>query len=161
MIANACSQIAVEKALPQLITCMLINFKLTYMSVVSLSSGEKGVFTGEITLHTKIKTIAVKQIMTTAKELMIILKNQVHLSELSASTFLLPSIPYNTSRQAKLWKVNVNPELTVDFLVNHSQKVYHQATLSSSRSISTGSPQGIVLSPILFTRNSLRQQAEF
>ena len=95
---------------------MLINFKLTYMSVVSLSSGEKRVFTGEITLHTKIKTIAVKIIMTTAKELMIILKNPVYLSELSSSTFLLPSIPYNTSRQANFWKSTLTQDWLSTFL---------------------------------------------
>ena len=39
----------------------------------------------------------------------------------------------------------------VDFLVNRSQTVRHQAVHSSFRSISTGSPQGTVLSPILFT----------
>ena len=55
---------------------------------------------------------------------------------------------------SKLLKLNVNPRLIlwiVDFLVNRSQTVRHQASLSSSRSISTGSPQGSVLSPVLFT----------
>ena len=94
---------------------MLINFKLTYMSVVSLSSGEKRVFTGEITLHTKIKTIAVKNIMTTAEELMIILKKTVYLSELSSSTFLLPSIPY-TSWQANFWKSTLTQDWLSTFL---------------------------------------------
>ena len=51
-------------------------------------------------------------------------------------------------------KLDVNVRLIlwiVDFLVNHSQTVRHHAALSSSHSISTGSPQGTVLSPILFT----------
>ena len=51
-------------------------------------------------------------------------------------------------------KIYVNTRLilwTVDFLVNRSQTVRHQDVLSSSRSISTGSPQGTVPSPILFT----------
>ena len=51
-------------------------------------------------------------------------------------------------------KLDVKPKLIlwiVDFLVNHSQTVRHQAELSSSRSISTSCPQGTVLSPILFT----------
>ena len=39
----------------------------------------------------------------------------------------------------------------VDFLVNSSQTFRHQAALSSSCSISTGSPQGTVLLPVLFT----------
>ena len=54
----------------------------------------------------------------------------------------------------KLLKFDVNPRLIlsiVDFFVNRSQTVRHQAALSPSRSISTGSPQGTVLSPILFT----------
>ena len=55
---------------------------------------------------------------------------------------------------SKLLKLDINARLIlwiVDFLVNHSQTVCHQAALLSSRSISTGSPQGTVLSPILFT----------
>ena len=52
---------------------------------------------------------------------------------------------------SKLLKLDVNPRLIVDFLVNLSQTVSHQAVLSSSRSIYTRSPQGTVLSPILFT----------
>ena len=54
----------------------------------------------------------------------------------------------------KLLKLDINPRLNlwiVDILVYRSQTVRHQAALSSSRSISTGSPQGTVLSPILFT----------
>ena len=54
---------------------------------------------------------------------------------------------------SKLLKLSVNPRLIlwiVDFFVNRSQTVHHQAALSSSCSISTGSPQGTVLS-ILFT----------
>ena len=55
---------------------------------------------------------------------------------------------------SKLLKIDVNRRLilwTVDFLANRSQTVRHQDVLSSSRSISTGSPQGTVPSPILFT----------
>ena len=57
---------------------------------------------------------------------------------------------------SKLLKLSVNPRLIlwiVDFLVNWSQTVHHQAALSSSHSIniSTGSPQGSVISPVLFT----------
>ena len=55
---------------------------------------------------------------------------------------------------SKILKLDVNPRLIlwiVDFLVSRSQTVRHQAALSSSRSISTGSPQGTVLSPILST----------
>jgi hypothetical protein len=54
----------------------------------------------------------------------------------------------------KLLKLDVHPRLIlwiVDFLVNRSQSVFFQHALSSSRSTSTGSPQGTVLSPILFT----------
>ena len=45
---------------------------------------------------------------------------------------------------SKLLKIDINPRLIlwiVDFLVNRSQKVRHQAVLSSSRSVSTGFPQ--------------------
>ena len=55
---------------------------------------------------------------------------------------------------SKPLKLDINPRLIpwiVDFLVNRSQTVRHQAVHSSFRSISTGSPQGTVLSPILFT----------
>ena len=55
---------------------------------------------------------------------------------------------------SKILKLDVNPRLIlwiVEFLVNRSRTVRHQAVLSSSRSISTGCPQGTVLSPILFT----------
>ena len=55
---------------------------------------------------------------------------------------------------SKLLKIDVNPRLIlwiVDFLVNRSQTVRHQAVLSSSRSISTGSPQGTVPSPFFFS----------
>ena len=70
--------------------------------------------------------------------------------------FPLPSILYNrTSWHAcKLLKLDENPRLilwTVYFLLHSSQTVHHQAALSSSRSISTGCPQGTVLSPVLFT----------
>ena len=54
----------------------------------------------------------------------------------------------------KLLKLDINPRLIfwiVNFLVNHSQTVRHQATVSSSCSVSIGCPQGTVLSPILFT----------
>ena len=54
---------------------------------------------------------------------------------------------------SKLLKIDINPRLIlwiVDFLVNRPQKFRHQAVLSSSRSVSTGSPQGTVPSPILF-----------
>ena len=53
---------------------------------------------------------------------------------------------------SKLLKLDFNPRLIlwiVNFLVNHSQTVYHQTALLSSCSISIGSPHGIVLSPIL------------
>ena len=55
---------------------------------------------------------------------------------------------------SKLLKLDVNPRLIlwiVDFRVNRSQAVRHQAVLSSSRSISTDSPQSTVPSPVLFT----------
>ena len=55
---------------------------------------------------------------------------------------------------SKFLKLDVKPRRIlwiVEFLVNRSQTVRHQAVLSSSRSISTGSPQDTVLSPILFT----------
>ena len=55
---------------------------------------------------------------------------------------------------SKPLKLDVNPRLIlwiVDFLVNHSQTVRHQAVLSSFCFICTGFPQGTVLSPILFT----------
>ena len=54
---------------------------------------------------------------------------------------------------SKLLKLDVNPRQIlriVDLLVNRSRTVRHRAALSSSRSIYTGSPQGTVLSPILF-----------
>ena len=55
---------------------------------------------------------------------------------------------------SKFLKIDVNPRLILwitYFLVNRSQTVRHQAALLSSRSVSTGSPHGTVLSPILFT----------
>ena len=55
---------------------------------------------------------------------------------------------------SKFLKLDVKPRRIlwiVEFLVNRSQTVRHQAVFSSSRSISTGSPQGALLSPILFT----------
>ena len=42
----------------------------------------------------------------------------------------------------------------VNFLVNRSQSVRFERAFSSSRSTSTGSHQGTVLSPILFTLNT-------
>ena len=54
----------------------------------------------------------------------------------------------------KLLKLDVNPRLILwiaDVLVNRPQTVRHQAALSSSCSISIGSPQGTVLFPIPFT----------
>lgn len=54
----------------------------------------------------------------------------------------------------KLLAVNVNPKLILwicSFLLNRSQSVRFQNMLSSSRSTSTGAPQGTVLSPVLFT----------
>ena len=54
----------------------------------------------------------------------------------------------------KLLSLEVNPSIILwisDFLTNRSQSVLYQQALSSSRSTSTGSPQGTVLSPVLFT----------
>ena len=54
----------------------------------------------------------------------------------------------------KLLALNVNPHLILwicSFLLNRSQSVRYQNMLSSSRSTSTGAPQGTVLSPVLFT----------
>ena len=54
----------------------------------------------------------------------------------------------------KLLALNVNPHLILwicSFLLNRSQSVRFQNMLSSSRSTSTGAPQGTVLSPVLFT----------
>ena len=39
----------------------------------------------------------------------------------------------------------------LDILVQRTQSVRYQTAVSSSRSISAGSPQGTVLSPVLFT----------
>ena len=74
----------------------------------------------------------------------------------------------------KLLKLDANPRLIlwiVDFLVDRSQTVHHQTVLSSSCSISTSSPQGTVLSPVLFLlsrvlrhslpRQSVQQRARF
>ena len=42
---------------------------------------------------------------------LLILKNQVHLSEISSSTFLLPLVPYNdTSWQAHIWNWRLNQD---------------------------------------------------
>jgi len=54
----------------------------------------------------------------------------------------------------KLLSLNVRPSLILwisDFLTNRSQSVLFHQALSSPRSTSTGSPQGTVLSPVLFT----------
>jgi hypothetical protein len=54
----------------------------------------------------------------------------------------------------KLLALNVSPRLILwicSFLVNRSQSVRFQQALSSTQSTSTGSPQGTVLSPVLFT----------
>ena len=54
----------------------------------------------------------------------------------------------------KLLKLNVCPKLIlwiIDFLVQRSQTVCFQGSLSQPHSTSTGSPQGTVLSPVLFT----------
>jgi hypothetical protein len=54
----------------------------------------------------------------------------------------------------KLLALDVCPRLILwilSFLVNRSQSVRFHRALSSSRSTSTGSPQGTVLSPVLFT----------
>jgi hypothetical protein len=55
---------------------------------------------------------------------------------------------------SKLLSLDVNPKLIlwiVDFLVNRSQTVCFQQALSSSRTTCVGSPQGTVLSPVIFT----------
>ena len=85
----------------------------------------------------------------------LILKKQVHLSELLIGF----SSGFNTIQPhlmaSKLLKFNVNPRLIlwiVNFLVSCSQTVRHQATLLSSCSVSTSSLQGTVLSPIFFIR---------
>ena len=51
---------------------------------------------------------------------------------------------------SKLLKLNINPRLIL-WIVNRSQTVHHQPALLSSCTVSTSSPQGTVLSPILFT----------
>ena len=54
----------------------------------------------------------------------------------------------------KLSVMNVNSNLIlwiVNFLVGRSQQVLFQSSLSSSKTTSTGAPQGTVLSPFLFT----------
>ena len=54
----------------------------------------------------------------------------------------------------KLLGLGVDPKLilwVVSFLVDRSQSVSFDHALSNSRSTSTGSPQGTVLSPVLFT----------
>ena len=70
---------------------------------------------------------------------------------------------------SKLLKLNIkliNPGLIlwiIDFVVSRSQTVPHQAVfyiLSSSHSISTGSPQSTVLSPILCFHVALRPRRQ-
>ena len=54
----------------------------------------------------------------------------------------------------KLLELDVSPRLIlwiISFLVNRSQSVCFHRVTSVSRSPSTGSPQGTVLSPVLFT----------
>jgi gmma-aminobutyric acid receptor subunit gamma len=54
----------------------------------------------------------------------------------------------------KLIRLNVEPKLVLwilSFLTNRKQAVRFQTALSSERYTSTGSPQGTVLSPVLFT----------
>jgi hypothetical protein len=54
----------------------------------------------------------------------------------------------------KLSGLGVHPKLIlwiVSFLVDRLQSVCYDRMLSDSRSTSTGSPQGTVLSPVLFT----------
>ena len=55
---------------------------------------------------------------------------------------------------SKLLKLDDNPRMIlwiVEFFVSRSQTVCHQTVPTSSGSVSTGSPQGTVPSPILFT----------
>ena len=55
---------------------------------------------------------------------------------------------------SKLLSLNVQPQLILwisQFLVNRTQAVFYQSCLSSIKTTSTGSPQGTVLSPVLFT----------
>jgi len=81
----------------------------------------------------------------------IILVNQVPLSEFSSSTFLLPSIPYNhTSWQANVWNSTLNQDWFSGLSTFLSTILGQFITKLYSR-LSTGSPQGTVLSPILFT----------
>ena len=54
----------------------------------------------------------------------------------------------------KLLSLDVNPKLILwitQFLVNRTQSVRFQQAISSTKATSTGSPQGTVLSPVLFT----------
>ena len=80
--------------------------------------------------------------------------------------FINFSSAFNTTQPqlmaSKLLKFDINPRLIlwiVNFLVNRFQTVHHHAVLSSSCSISTDSPQGTVLSPILFTLYWVVQQS--
>ena len=55
---------------------------------------------------------------------------------------------------SKLQSLGVDSQLIfwiIQFLVNRTQAVFYQNTLSSVKTTSTGSPQGTVLSPVLFT----------
>ena len=54
----------------------------------------------------------------------------------------------------KLLALDVTPKLIswiVNFLVNRTQSVRFEHTISDSRTTYTGAPQGTVLSPVLFT----------
>ena len=76
----------------------------------------------------------------------LILKNQVHLSKFSSSTFLLPSVPYCE-------KYTTIPQAKQTFK-NQCLKPKIGLSTFLSCSISTSSPQGTVLSPLLFTTNT-------
>ncbi len=61
---------------------------------------------------------------------------------------------WKTELRASINKVNKSPTLgnwVLDFLTNRPQTVRIHNTISSSITLSTGSPQGCVLSPLLFT----------
>ena len=60
--------------------------------------------------------------------------------------------PYHLAK--KLIRLNINPKLVIwiiNFLSHRKQFVRSKGVLSGERSISTGVPQGCVLSPVLFT----------
>ena len=61
-------------------------------------------------------------------------------------------IPHTLERQLSLMQVPVSTcKWITDFLTNRSQRVKLGKSISSSRSTSTGSPQGCVLSHTLFS----------